>query len=125
MTDLVQFNGILLRDGVLGGSNGALYEKWNTNSPIYSPEISQSMVLTSVYEIKWNTKLCNNNEEKSRYQKGNELQPCIKNNLPYKALVENTNAISAKGNENKVNDDSSWPHYGYSEAGSGVCGRLS
>ena len=41
MAELVQFNRILVRDGVLGGSNGALYGQWNPNSPMYSPEISQ------------------------------------------------------------------------------------
>ena len=37
VTELVRFNGILVRDGILGESNGALYELWNTNLPMYSP----------------------------------------------------------------------------------------
>ena len=36
MTEIVQFNGILVRGGVLGGSNGTLYEQWNHNPLIYS-----------------------------------------------------------------------------------------
>ena len=39
-------------------------------------------------------------------------------------LVANTNTISAKADENQVIDEPSWPHCGYGEAGSGICGRL-
>ena len=37
VTELVLFNIILVRDGVLGGNNGALYERWNPNFPMYIP----------------------------------------------------------------------------------------
>ena len=68
MDEIVRFNGILVRDGVLGGSNGSLYEQWNPNLPIYSPEITQAMTLIKFEEIKRNTKLCNNDTAKSRDQ---------------------------------------------------------
>ena len=35
--ELVRSNVILVRDGVIGGSNGTLYEQWNPNFPVYSP----------------------------------------------------------------------------------------
>ena len=37
VTGLVQFSRILVRDGVLGEINCALYKQWNHNSPMYSP----------------------------------------------------------------------------------------
>ena len=37
VNELVRFNGILVRDGILDANNGDLYELWNTNSPMYSP----------------------------------------------------------------------------------------
>ena len=40
-------------------------------------------------------------------------------------MVENTNAISEKSDENQVIDKSSWLHCGYGEAGYRICGRLS
>ena len=43
---------------------------------------------------------------------------------PSKYLVANTNAISAKDDENQVIDESSFPYCGYGEAGSVICGRL-
>ena len=50
--------------------------------------------------------------------------PHKNNDLPYKALVANTNAIPAKSDENQVIDESYWPHCGYGESGSGICQRL-
>ena len=112
-----------MRGGDLGGSNGALYERWNPNSPMYSPEISQTMTLTSFGKIKRNINLCNNDTGKSRDQEF--YVPTYKFDLPYNSLVANTNAISAKVDENLVIYGSSWPHCGYGEAESGICGRLS
>ena len=43
-----------MRDGVIGGSNGDFYEQWDHNSPIYGPEIAQSMTRTRSVEIKKN-----------------------------------------------------------------------
>ena len=35
--EILRFNGILVRDSVIGGSKGALHKRWNPNSPIYNP----------------------------------------------------------------------------------------
>ena len=94
MTELVRFNRILVRDGIIGGSNGDFYGQWNPNLPMYSPEISQSMTLTRFGEIKSSIKLYNKNAENSRDQEG--YKPAYKFDLPYNALVANTNAILAK-----------------------------
>ena len=56
------------------------------------------MTLTSFCEIKRNIKLCKNDSAKSRDQEG--YDPAYKFDLPYKALVANTNTISAKDDEN-------------------------
>ena len=37
VSEIVQSNGIMMRDGLLGGSNGTLYEQFNHNSPMYIP----------------------------------------------------------------------------------------
>ena len=80
------------------------------------------MILTRFGEIKKNINLCNNDAAKSRDQEG--YNPAYKFDLPHKALVENTNAISAKADANQVIGESSWPHCGYGEARSGICGKL-
>ena len=38
VNDLVQFNRIMVRNGILDGSKGDLYEQWNPRSPMYIPE---------------------------------------------------------------------------------------
>jgi hypothetical protein len=81
------------------------------------------MTLTRFGEIKRNIKLCNNSEAKKRGEEG--YDPAYKFDLPFRVLVSNTNAISSKADENQVVDETSWPHCGYGESGSGVCGRLS
>ena len=91
MTELVRFNGILVRDGVLGRSNGDLYEIWNPNSSIHIPEIDRAMILTRFSEIKRNINLCNNNAARSKYQESYDL--AYKFDPPYKSLVTNTNTI--------------------------------
>ena len=100
-----------------------MYEQWNPNSPMYSPEIAQAVTLTRFGEINRNINMCNNNAANIRDQEG--YNPAYKFDLPYKSLVANTNAISVKDDENQVIDDSSWPHCGYGDAGYGICGRLS
>ena len=122
MTELVRFNGILVRGGVLGRSNGELYEIWNPNSPMHSPEIDQAMTLTRFGETKRNIKLRNNDAENIIDQE--VYYPAYKFDLPHKDLAENINTIPEKYDENQVIDESSWPHCGYGEAGSGIFGRL-
>ena len=39
-------------------------------------------------------------------------------------MVHNTTAVTELAEENQTVDETSWPHCGYGEAGSGICGRL-
>ena len=66
VTDLVQLNRILERDGVIGGINGNLYEQCNPNFANIQSRNFQAMTLTRFVEINRNMKLCNNNAAKSR-----------------------------------------------------------
>ena len=63
------------------------------------------MTLTRFGEIKRNIKLFNNDTDKSRDQEG--YNTAYNFYLPYKALVSNTNATSAKDDNNQVIDKSS------------------
>ena len=121
--DIVRYFAILIWDGVLGGSHGALYQRWDPNSPKYSPDIVAAMSLSRFGEIKRFIKLCNNDKGRKRGEPG--YDPAYKFDLPYRVLVDNTNTITAKADENLTIDETSWPHCGYGEAQSGICGRLS
>ena len=85
---------------------------------MYSLEIAEFMTLTTFSKIKMNIKLCSNYAEKNRDQEG--YDPTYKSDLPYKALVEKTNTITENADENQGFDESSFPHCGYGEAGSGI-----
>lgn len=58
--ELLNFDGILVRDGVLGGSQGALHRRWDKLGPCYSQDIARAMTLGRYNELKRNIKLCNN-----------------------------------------------------------------
>ena len=58
--ELINFDGILVRDGVLGGTQGALHRRWDGIGPCYSPDIVRVMTLTRFGELKRSIKLCNN-----------------------------------------------------------------
>ncbi len=42
----------------------------------------------------------------------------------YKCLVDNTNALTEKADENQVIDETTWAHNGYGESGAGIISRL-
>ena len=62
LKELTNFDGILIRDGVLGGSQGALHRRWEVDRPCYEPAIAKVMTLARFGEIKRSLKLCNNYE---------------------------------------------------------------
>lgn len=68
LKELTIFDGILVRDGVLGGSQGALHRRWEVDGPCYDTAIANGMTLARFGEIKRSLKLCNNFEAPKRGQ---------------------------------------------------------
>lgn len=123
--ELLQFDGIVAHDGVKGGSNGALYRRWDIACPeMYSEAISKTMTLTRFGELKRSKKLCLNNDKSNPARGEPGYNPAYKFDLIYKCIVQNTNAITKKADENQVLDETTWGHSGYGESGSGLSGRL-
>jgi hypothetical protein len=121
--ELVHFDGVLFHDGSLGGSNGAIYQRWDPKNDNYSEKITNAMTITRYGELKRNLKLCNNDVCPKRGEP--EYDPSYKYDLVYKAIVHNTNAISRKADETQVIDETTWGHSMYGESGqTGVTGRL-
>ena len=120
--EILHFDGVLFHDGTLGGSNGALYRRWDKTNDCYSKIIAESMTITRHNELKRNLKLCNNSEVAKRGQPG--YDPGKKYDLVWKCIVDNTNAISKKADETQVIDESTWGHAGFGEKGTGITGRL-
>lgn len=120
--ELLKFDGVLFYDGSLGGSGGAIYRRWDQSCCMYNKDIANAMTLTRWGELKRNMKLCLNQSCPKRGERN--YDPAYKYDLIYQVMVSNTNAISAKADENQVIDESTWGHSGYGESGTGLTGRL-
>ena len=120
--ELVQFHGVTIRDGVRGGSDGAIHRRWQKEGSCYDEDIAKNIKITRFGELKRNFKLCHNGSVPKRGQKG--YDPAYKYDLVYKAMVHNCNAISRKGDDHLTLDETTWGFGGYGEHGSGLVGRL-
>ena len=72
------------------------------------------MTLPRFDETKRNINLHNNNSANSIYQEG--YNTTYKFDLPYKALVVNTNAISEKSEKNQAINESPYPQCGQEDS---------
>ncbi len=68
LKELTNWDGILVRDGVLGGTQGAIHRRWEKDGPCFAPEIANVMTLSRHGDIKRSLKLCNNHEAPKRGQ---------------------------------------------------------
>ena len=71
--ELVNLDGILVHDGVLGSTQGALYRRWDQKSPCYSKDIASAMTLTRCGELRRSMKLCINGNAPKRGQRKYEM----------------------------------------------------
>ena len=74
LKELTIFDGILVRDGVLGGSRGAIHRRWEVDGPCYDSAIAKAMTLARFGEIKRSLKLCNNYDAPKRGQGKYEMK---------------------------------------------------
>lgn len=119
--EIVHFDGVVIRDGVLGGSRGALYRRWMKGCSMYDRVISESLSHTRFLQIKRVLKLCNNNKAPKRGQPG--YDPAYKYDMIYDAIVSNCNEMTRKADLDQCGDETSCAHSGYGEAGSGILER--
>ena len=61
--------GLILRDGVLGGTSGTIYRRWQMGAD-YDDDIAQGMNYRLCIQIKRVKKICNNNTETNKGQDG-------------------------------------------------------
>ena len=120
--ELVRFDGVLIRDGVLGSSNGAIYRRFQKGGCCYSKEIDDAMTASRYGQLKLALKLCHNGSAPKRGHAN--YDPAYKYDLIYKCIVHNCNEVSKYADENQVIDESTWGHSGYGESGTGLTGRL-
>ena len=120
--ELVHFDGVVVRDGVNGGSSGALYRRWIPDGSASDEYIMNAITYTRFLEIKKCMKLNNNMLAKKKGEDG--YDPAYKYDLIWNVLFYNINAVTKEADLDLCGDETTWGHSGYAEAGTGITGRI-
>ena len=120
--ELVHWDGVLVRDGALGGSNGALYQRWMVGETMYDAPIYEAIGHDRFLQIKRTIKLCNNYSARNKGDA--HYNPAYKYDLIFKVLVHNCNAITKYADLDLCGDETTFAHMGYGEANTGLLRRL-
>jgi hypothetical protein len=119
--ELVRYDGVVVQDGVRGGSDGALYRRWIDGSD-YDHYVADSINHSRWLQIKRTYKLCNNDISPKRGEPG--YNPAYKYDMLYDTLIHNINQMTEFAESDQCGDETTWPHGGFGEAGSGLMGRI-
>ena len=122
LPEYVHFDGCLVRDGVRGGGDGAIYRRWQDNTSASDNYIQDSISLQRWHQLKRILKLNNNDRAIKRGEEG--YNPCYKYDMIYDVIIKNTIAITKKGGLDLTGDETSWGHQGYGEKGGGNLFRV-
>ena len=115
LQELVRWDGCVIRDGVRGGGDGALYRRWQYDSASFDSVIDDSMSMSRWNQIKRIFKLNNNDTARKRGEEG--YDPAYKYDMIYDTLVSNVIAVTKFGELDLTGDETSWPFQGYGEMG--------
>eukprot|EP00041_Stephanoeca_diplocostata_P000001 m.12926 g.12926 ORF g.12926 m.12926 type:complete len:802 (+) comp10001_c0_seq2:461-2866(+) len=118
-----RFDGVHIFDGAMGGSNGAIRERFRPSSVLFSKHISQSMKVDRYFQIRRTFKLCDNTAE-SCTPGTPAYDPAHKYTYVYECLTHNMNFITAAAAKDSTVDETTWGHGGYGEPASGIVSRL-
>ena len=119
--ELVNFDGVLVKDGVKGGSDGAIYRRWQ-NSEDMDQAIIDSMSYRRFLQIKRTLKLCDNRACPKRGEDG--YDPAYKFDYIWKCLVHNVNAVSKKAELDLCGDETTYATGAFGEKGAGIVGQI-
>ena len=119
--ELLRWDGVLVMDGVRGGSDGAILRRFKNKEDniAYDGHIAGAMTSTRWLEIKRIYKLCDNGTPAS--DKNSPLyNPAYKYDMIYDTIVSNVNAISKTADLDLCGDETTYPHEGYGPPESGL-----
>ena len=107
---------MVVRNGVRGGSNGALYRGWMHGAD-QDKLIAESIHHCCWLQVKRVIKLCNNDTAPKR---GNDYNQAYKYDKLYNVLVESLSGITEEAELDVCGNETRWGHGGFGEAGSGL-----
>jgi hypothetical protein len=122
LEELLHFDSVMIRDGVHGGTGGAIYCRWQEGETIYDKDVARSISHTRWLQLKRTYKLCNNQTAAKKGEDG--YNPAYKFDYIYKCIISNINALLHSSDLDLCGDKTTWAHNGFGEAGTGLLGRV-
>ena len=119
--ELLHFDMVVIRDGVLGGQRGAIYRRWKKDCSAYDTYTVDSITYSRFLEVKRCYKLCDNSKSPKKGQPG--YDPAYKYDHIYKCLIGNVNSMTELADLDLCGDETTCGHGGFGEAGTGVLAR--
>lgn len=115
IAELLKFNNMaVVPDGILGGSDGAIYHCWKDTLSTYDESITDNITHTCWLQIKHVYKLCNNNcamkWDQPGYDRAYKYTSAIQS-----SDVHNMNALTARAGLDLCRDETTWAHSRFGE----------
>lgn len=122
--ELLRWDGVLVMDGVRGGSDGAILRRFDRrqDNTAYDKHIDNSFTKTRWLELKRVVKLCNNLTAKKKGEDG--YDPAYKYNYIFDTIVKNVNALSLYACLDLCGDETTFGHQGHGESESGLLKQI-
>ena len=122
--ELLRWDGVLVMDGVRGGSDGAILRRFDKreNNTAFDKLINKSFTKTRWLELKRVTKLCNNLTAKKRGQDG--YNPAYKYDYIFNTIIHNVNALTLRACLDLCGDETTFGHQGFGEPDSGLLSKI-
>jgi len=122
--EMLQWDGVVVMDGVLGGSRGAIlrrFDRRRSDNTSFCRRIADTMTPSRFLEIKRAIKL-NNNLTATQHGEPNH-DPAQKYDYIFKCVVHNTNALTKHACLDLCGDETTWMNASWAEKGSGIIRR--
>ena len=120
VVELLKFDGaVMIRDGVLGGSNGNIHRRWKPGNSMFDSYIADAITNTWWRQLKSVYKICLNSCEESQ-RTSNLYDPAYKFRYIFDVIVHNTNQITEEASLDLCGDETTWGFNGFGERGAGL-----
>lgn len=120
--DFLHWDGSIVMDGVLGGSAGAFFRRFNKQDTGYCEHIANTMSKERWHHLKRVYKLCNNRESAKRGEEG--YDPAYKYDFIFATIIKNINALTKKANDDQCIDETTFPFNGFGEPGASLISKI-
>jgi hypothetical protein len=122
LQELLHFDSVVIRDGVHGGSDGAIYRRWREGETTLDEEVVRSITHTRWLQLKRTYKLCDNDAAPKKGEEG--YNPGYKFDYIFKCIIYNINELSHSADLDLCGDETTWAHNGFGESGTGLLTRV-